>query len=204
LIDILTRTLLLISNALLIPVILALFGLLLWTLVLCGGFVREWYERREIVPLLNSALVALRKHRPIAEAWNSLEAAPSGLPRRFFLYAAGDHTSEDVVEQALSLVENDIAAALGRHSFITRISPILGLMGTLIPLGPALSGLAQGNIQALSGNLIVAFTATVIGLLISGISYGMGLARRIWYARDMTTLESLASAIQSHPMVTHA
>jgi biopolymer transport protein ExbB/TolQ len=204
LLDILTRTLLLISNALLVPVILTLFGLLLWTLILCGGFVREWYERRKIVPLLDRALIALRQHRPIAEAWINLEAAPSGLPRRFFSYTAGNHTDEGVLEQALSLLENDVAAALGRHSFITRIAPILGLMGTLIPLGPALSGLAQGNMQALSGNLIVAFTATVIGLLISGISYGMGLGRRIWYARDMTTLESLAAAIESHRVVTHA
>jgi biopolymer transport protein ExbB/TolQ len=203
-IDILTRTLLLISNALLIPVIVVLFGLLVWTLILSGGFVREWYERRKIVPLMNRALVVLRQHRSFAEAWANLEAAPSGLPRRFSSYIGGSHDNEDVVEQALSLLDNDVAAALGRHSFITRISPILGLMGTLIPLGPALSGLAQGNIQALSGNLIVAFTATVIGLLISGISYGMGLARRIWYARDMTALESLASAIQSHRVVTHA
>jgi len=204
LIDILTRTLLLISNALLVPVIIALFGMLLWTLLLGGGFIREWFERRKIVPLMARALVGLRQHRPFAQAWASLEAAPSGLPRRFFSYVAGGNADEDVVEQAISLLENDVAAALGRHSFITRISPILGLMGTLIPLGPALSGLAQGNIQALSGNLIVAFTATVIGLFISGLSYGMGLTRRIWYARDMTTLEFLASAIQSHPVVNNA
>jgi biopolymer transport protein ExbB/TolQ len=68
-------------------------------------------------------------------------------------------------------------------------------MGTLIPLGPALSALANGNIQALSGNLIVAFTATVVGLLVSGVAYGMGLARRIWYASDMTSLEFIAETM---------
>lgn len=202
--DLLTRTLLLISNALLVPVILAIFGLLIWTLILCGGFAREWYERRNISPAVDRTLSALRRHLPMADVWLNLEAASSGLPRRFVVYVAGNDGDGVVLDQALSLLENDVAAVLARHSFITRISPIFGLMGTLIPLGPALSGLATGNMQALSGNLIVAFTATVVGLLISGISYGMGLARRIWYSRDMTSLEAVVAAIESNGGETHA
>jgi biopolymer transport protein ExbB/TolQ len=204
LLDLLTRTLLLISNALLVPVILAIFGLLIWTLILCGGFVREWYERRKVSPVLDRALSALRQHRHTSEVWSGLETASSGLPRRFAAYVTGNHEDGGALDQALSLLENDVAAALARHSFITRIAPIFGLMGTLIPLGPALSGLASGNMQALSGNLIVAFTATVVGLLISGISYGMGLTRRIWYSRDMTGLEAVVEAIESHAGESHA
>jgi len=204
LLDLLTRTLLLISNALLVPVILAIFGLLIWTLILCGGFVREWYERRSITPAVDRMLSALRKHSPMTDVWSNLETASSGLPRRFVVYVAGNHRDGGVLDQALSLLENDVAAVLARHSFITRIAPIFGLMGTLIPLGPALSGLATGNMQALSGNLIVAFTATVVGLLISGISYGMGLARRIWYSRDMTSLEAVVGAIESDGGALHA
>ena len=117
---------------------------------------------------------------------------------------ADNHEDSWILDQALSLLENDVAAVLARHSFITRIAPIFGLMGTLIPLGPALSGLASGNMQALSGNLIVAFTATVVGLLISGISYGMGLARRIWYSRDMTCLEAVTDAIEMNGAKLHA
>jgi biopolymer transport protein ExbB/TolQ len=84
------------------------------------------------------------------------------------------------------------------------VAPILGLMGTLIPLGPALSGLANGNMQALSGNLIVAFTATVVGLLISGVAYGMGLARRTWYASDLSSLEFIVDAITEREGARHA
>jgi biopolymer transport protein ExbB/TolQ len=204
LLDVLTRILLFISNALLVPVIFAIFGLLIWTLILCGGFVREWYERRKVTPVFSRALSALRQQQPLSEIWSGLEPATCGLPRRFARYAAGGHDDAAVLDQALSLLENDVAKALARHSFITRIAPIFGLMGTLIPLGPALSGLAGGNMEALSGNLIVAFTATVIGLLISGISYGMGLARRIWYSRDMTNLEAIVDAIELRGGDSHA
>jgi biopolymer transport protein ExbB/TolQ len=68
-------------------------------------------------------------------------------------------------------------------------------MATLIPLGPALSGLASGNMQALAGNLVVVFTATVIGLLVSGFCFGMGLARRAWYSRDLLDLEAVFSTV---------
>lgn len=202
--DLLTRTLLLISNALLVPVILAIFGLLIWTLILCGGFLREYYERRTISPAVDRTLAAVRQHLPAIDVWRNLEAASSGLPRRFVAYVAGNYGDSRILDQGLSLLENDVAAALARHSFITRIAPILGLMGTLIPLGPALSGLATGNMQALSGNLIVAFTATVVGLLISGISYGMSLARRIWYSRDMTSLEAVVGVLESQGGEFHA
>ena len=72
---------------------------------------------------------------------------------------------------------------------------MLGLMGTLIPLGPALSGLSSGDMSALGSNLVVAFTATVVGLLISGVAYGVGLLRRVWYARDLTDLEFIATRL---------
>jgi biopolymer transport protein ExbB/TolQ len=52
---------------------------------------------------------------------------------------------------------------------------------------------------SLAGNLIVAFTATVIGLLISGVAYGVGLARRTWYSRDLTDLEFATRRLNGEP-----
>lgn len=76
---------------------------------------------------------------------------------------------------------------------------MLGLMGTLIPLGPALMGLASGNVAEMARNLVVAFTATVVGLLVSGATYGIGLARRTWYARDVSDLEFLSQRLAPVP-----
>jgi biopolymer transport protein ExbB/TolQ len=191
----LTSALYHISNVLLVPVILGLLGLLLWTLLLLGGFLREWFERRKMTPVLASAVAAAKRGNGAEDIRLLISVAPSGLPRRFSEFTAESGGDARVLEQALATLENHVAAAIARHSFVTRIAPILGLMGTLIPLGPALSGLANGNMQALSGNLIVAFTATVVGLLISGIAFGMGLVRRVWYASDMTSLEFIVDAV---------
>ena len=62
-------------------------------------------------------------------------------------------------------------------------------MGTLIPMGPALVGLSSGSVEALASNLVVAFSTTVLGLLVGALCYCMGLARRRWYATDLARLE---------------
>src|SRR5689334_13022590 len=138
----------LISTALLAPAILALLALLVWTLALLGGFLKELAERRRVRANLNAAIAAGRQAPyEVMQVWEMLASAKSGLPRRFVDFVGRDITDEEVLRQALATLENDVASSVARLSFITRISPMLGLMGTLIPLGPALAGLANGNMQ---------------------------------------------------------
>ena len=68
-------------------------------------------------------------------------------------------------------------------------------MGTLIPLSPALTGLANGNTTALSQNLRVAFSVTVVGLLIGAVAFGLSLSRDRMYGQDLSDLEYLAAVI---------
>jgi biopolymer transport protein ExbB/TolQ len=172
-----------ISNALLLPVVAGLLGLFAWTLLLAGGFVKEALERRRVRRAIDAGVDAVQGGAGFDGLIQALAAAGSGLPDRF---VRGSGAS---LEHRLSRLEHDVADSVARHSFITRVSPMLGLMGTLIPLGPALSGLSSGDMASLASNLVVAFTATVVGLLISGVAYGVGLARRTWYSRDLTDLE---------------
>lgn len=190
----LTALLYSISTALLVPVILALLGMLAWTLVLAGGFLREWAVRRSVRDgLLRACALAAGGTADREAARRALSEIPHGLPARFVKTSgSGDRV---VLRKALDDLECAVASAMSRLSFLTRVGPMLGLMGTLIPLGPALTSLAAGNVQELSSNLIVAFTTTVIGLTISGTAYGMALARRVWYTRDMTDLEFLAERL---------
>jgi len=60
---------------------------------------------------------------------------------------------------------------ISRYSNLAKLGPITGLMGTLIPMGPALQGLAQGNIEQLASQMQIAFTTTVIGLIIGAIGF---------------------------------
>jgi len=66
---------------------------------------------------------------------------------------------------------------LERSRLMVRFGPALGLMGTLIPLSPALAGLAKGNVNALAENLRVAFSITVVGLLVGAIAFAISLVR---------------------------
>lgn len=87
---------------------------------------------------------------------------------------------------------------LERTRMLVRAGPALGLMGTLIPLSPALAGLAAGNVQKLSDNLRVAFSVTVLGLLTGALAYGISLVRDRLYGQDLSDLEYIASTLGAH------
>jgi biopolymer transport protein ExbB/TolQ len=183
----------LIATALLAPVIIALLLLLGWTLLLLGGFMREALYRRRVRQQLESLVTAARGGTDICEQMlRSVSSDATGLLERWLRFVGTDFYDEHIVDHAIAELENDVTSTLARLTFITRVSPMLGLMGTLIPLGPALSGLAAGNMQTLAGNLVVAFTATVVGLLVSGASYAISITRRCWYAHDMASLEFIS------------
>ena len=176
-----------ISNALLIPTLIVLLGLAAYTVILAGGLLREAITRSSV----RRAIVAAR--RDIPGAFDHLAACSSGIPKRFtslHTAHAGEHS------KILLDLENEIAASLSKLTWTTRIAPMLGLMGTLIPLGPALTGLASGDMSLLSGNLVVAFTATVIGVLIGCVAYTLNTVRRNWYDRDMLDLEFITELKQ--------
>ncbi|MDR2457798.1 MAG: MotA/TolQ/ExbB proton channel family protein, partial [Clostridiales Family XIII bacterium] len=78
---------------------------------------------------------------------------------------------------------------------IARIAPMFGLMATLIPLGPGLIALGQGDTSTLADSLLTAFDATVAGLAAAGLSYIISKVRRRWYNIDMNTLDSVAEEI---------
>jgi len=84
---------------------------------------------------------------------------------------------------------------LERTRMLVRAGPALGLMGTLIPLSPALAGLAAGNVARLSNNLRVAFSVTVLGLLVGAVAYGISLVRDRLYGQDLSDLEYVAATL---------
>lgn len=77
--------------------------------------------------------------------------------------------------------ENYASIRLERTDLLARSGPILGLMGTLIPLGPGLMALGKGNLDILATALTVAFDTTVIGLLIGLAAYVLSRIRRRQY-----------------------
>jgi len=70
-----------------------------------------------------------------------------------------------------------------RADLLARAGPMLGLMGTLIPLGPGLSALGRGDVAALATAVTVAFDTTVLGLAVGIVGFVLGRARRRLYDR---------------------
>jgi biopolymer transport protein ExbB/TolQ len=103
----------------------------------------------------------------------------------------GDHQ----LNKALADFDFDAQRRLARTRLLVRIGPALGLMGTLIPLSPALTGLANGDTAALSTDLRIAFSVTVVGLLIGAVAFGLSLSRDRMYGQDLSDLEYLAAVI---------
>jgi biopolymer transport protein ExbB/TolQ len=84
---------------------------------------------------------------------------------------------------------------LERTRILVRMGPALGLMGTLIPLSPALAGLADGDVQRLTDDLRVAFSVTVAGLLVGAVAYTVSLVRNRLYDQDYSDVEYMAVAL---------
>ena len=78
---------------------------------------------------------------------------------------------------------------LNRTRTWIRLGPIIGLITTLIPISPALVALAKGDLQTLSSDLVIAFSTTVIGLLISGLAFVMSSVRERLYLQDVSDIE---------------
>ena len=91
----------------------------------------------------------------------------------------------------LSMAELE-AVAVRRLEFAriaTRVAPMLGLVATMIPMGPALKALGDGQLADVSRNLMVAFSAVILALIAASITYWVVNVRRRWYAQDLAAIE---------------
>lgn len=151
-----------ISRVLLVPVMILLILALMCSLVALGAFLREACARR-------------RPARAIA--------AQAALKQLFELQgrAPAARYLEELEERYLDQIE--------RLFLLSRTAPMLGLAGTLIPLGPALQAVSDGALDLLSRSLIVAFDTTVIGIVAGGLALVIGSVRRRWFERDLEELE---------------
>ena len=98
------------------------------------------------------------------------------------------------------LAEYEITADkdLAISKTLTKMGPMLGLMGTLIPMGPALVGLSTGDISSMAYNMQVAFATTVVGLFAAAIGFITQQVKQRWYLQDMTNLEFLAELLNEN------
>jgi biopolymer transport protein ExbB/TolQ len=191
-----------VANALEVPVLvlaLVALGVVIFEL---GTFIAEVLSRRGRNVDLDGA-AARARHALLADDRAAAAAAAAPVARSGAMGQAlsliveharvpgGDHR----LNKALADFDFDAQRRLARTRLLVRAGPALGLMGTLIPLSPALSGLAQGNVARLSSNLRIAFSVTVLGLLVGAVAFGLSLYRDRMYGQDLSDLEYLTAVI---------
>jgi biopolymer transport protein ExbB/TolQ len=198
------RLLFMVANALFYPVLIVVILALIYVLVEFGGFLYEMaghHLRRNFPGFEREVLRAgnlLRNHDPQGAAAALPAVKYSSLLSesiRFIGQALGDGTFHLKHEKIMQNAEIIASRRLQGPRVLTRIGPMLGLMGTLIPLGPALQALTKGDLQTMANNLTIAFVTTVVGLLIGGISYTINLFRDGMLSMDLSDLEYLLTIL---------
>ena len=76
--------------------------------------------------------------------------------------------------------EERVRHTLNGSRVLVKVGPSLGLLGTLIPMGAALASLTAGNLEAMAGQMVVAFTTTIVGLAAGTIAYVIQIVRQGW------------------------
>ena len=153
-----------ISTGLLVPVIVLLIIFFGRSLLLIGSFFGQYLAIRRTASLINQQLNKLNENNVIT----LLEHLPQKNPSLVVSYMKSLLTTETKAmrERLLSDFEIEADKDLSISKTLSKMGPMLGLMGTLIPMGPALVGLSSGDIASMAYNMQVAFATTVIGLFL--------------------------------------
>lgn len=152
-----------VSTILYLPVLLGIVVLATYMLACLGIFLGEWRERRG------------GRRVPVDAAHAALASA----------VREGGGLLDARLERIVQAAEGAGLRRLDAVRFVVRVGPALGLMGTLIPMGIALAGLAQGKLPKMAESMTTAFTATVVGLACSVLAYALALVREHWLRADM-------------------
>lgn len=99
------------------------------------------------------------------------------------------------LERLIQACDAETSKEIERTRTMVRIGPMLGLMGTLIPMGPALLALTHGDVDTLASSLIYAFGTTILGLLVGAIAYVVTTIRQQWYDRDMEDIRYICEML---------
>lgn len=179
-----------ISNGLLVPVIVGLLYFFVNSILLLGIFFNQYLTHSKQTKLLKKTLDSLR-----ADDMEKLTVEAGKLPQSNFtgfLHNIIEAPSKAYSNRLLADYEVRADAELGKYKLLTKFGPILGLMGTLIPMGPALAGLATGDVASMAYNMQIAFATTVVGLFVGAIGYVLLQIKQRWFVAELADLEFIA------------
>ncbi len=199
--EMLSSALHVISQSLLIPVIVGLLAFMLYAIISFGGLISEYTNRIRISTEEIEKIISDFANYGTAEGIKEVmdkSSVPTGYKNIINKIAShpemGSKSREALARKLIEKEEAMAAKSLEKTDIVTRLGPTLGLMGTLIPMGPGLAALGSGDINTLANAIIIAFDTTVVGLAAGGIAYVISKVRRRWYEEYLSNLDALCEA----------
>ncbi|MGE4433969.1 MAG: MotA/TolQ/ExbB proton channel family protein [Bacteroidales bacterium] len=182
------------STGLMIPVTIFLLFFLFRALMMVGGFYGLYLSRAKVNKRLNEQF----NQRSYEEVLSTLDAFGSHKSSVLeALKQVQQHQKNPILlDKFLGDYEIRLDEEIAQSRMLAKIGPMLGLMGTLIPMGPALVGLATGDVASMANNMQVAFATTVVGIVIGAIGFITLQLRQRWVADDLNILEYVIDSIK--------
>ncbi|SFL25624.1 MotA/TolQ/ExbB proton channel family protein [Proteiniphilum acetatigenes] len=186
--EVISKTLFWVANSLLIPDIIILLFLFGRSLLLIGSFYDQFMTKRK-----NDKAIGNKIKELSGLSMDELRAViPKNDNSLFIKYLRDLLTtppSEAYSDFLISNFENEADKDLALSKMLAKMGPVLGLIGTLIAMSPALVGLSTGDISGMAYNMQVVFATTVVGLVVSAIGLVTLQTKQRWYAKDVNNLD---------------
>lgn len=183
------------------PVVIILLVLMAATVIVTGTFVFEFFvEHRKLradVPKLIETMNTT-KIRDLSDLIKQNELLPRQKKALNELIREDKMDSENREIYAAQLLfeeEEHYQKYLRWPQMISKLGPMFGLLGTLVPLGPGLMALSEGNTALLSQSLLIAFDTTSAGVVIAAVALVITQIRKQWYRSYAQALESMMEVI---------
>lgn len=200
--NVITGTLDVISQSLTIPVLIILLVMVVVIAIIVGMVISEYTSRKKVpIEVVNELIFNINDSNSVDELEHIIMKSELPKPQKEILIQiafSGQLTEVSREAMARKLVENEeekFEDRLQKTDIITRIGPTLGLMGTLIPMGPGLAALGSGDITTLAQSLTVAFDTTIVGIGAGTLAYVISKLRRKWYEHYISDLDALTDAL---------
>ena len=200
--EFLTGSLDVISQSLTIPVLVILLVIVIISIITLGGVIAEYTSRRKVpVGTIRDLIYDINAAESVEALQNVISNAKIPKAQKKVLdeiassQNLGAPSREALARKLFEYEEEKTMDSLKRTDIITRIGPTLGLMGTLIPMGPGLGALGAGDINTLASSLTVAFNTTIVGIGSGALCYVIGKIRSGWYDRYLSDLDALIDAV---------
>ena len=200
--EFLTGSLDVISQSLTIPVLVILLIIVVISIITLGGLISEYTSRRKVpVGSVRDLIYEINAAASVDALKSVIEGAEIPKSQKKVLTeiasssALDENSREALARKLVEYEEEKIDKTLQRTDIITRVGPTLGLMGTLIPMGPGLAALGAGDVNTLAESLTLAFNTTIVGIGSGALCYVIGKIRSGWYDRYLSDLDALSDAV---------